>query len=76
MAELFLPALQEEVRRSRCDEFARAVVKRRGGDPNNPAELEKAWGEARSLAEKSRLGTDLDAMEILAQRHGVIPKLS
>ncbi|HRZ58039.1 MAG TPA: SIR2 family protein [Candidatus Paceibacterota bacterium] len=70
-AELFLPALREEVRRSRCDNFARVLVKRRGGDPNSPAELEKAWGEARSLAEKSELGTDLDAIEVLAQRHGV-----
>lgn len=72
-AEIFLPALVEKVRRIDADKLVDLIIKKRAENPDNPRVEEKdsIWLEARNIAQKSELGDDIQAVEVLAEREGV-----
>lgn len=70
-AELFLPALVEQVRRVGAEDMARKIVEKRGGNPDDDQEIDNLWEQAKIIARKTEQGNEVEAVEALADAEGV-----
>ncbi len=70
-AEVFLPALRECADQAAARRIAVLIVTKKGGDVNDPSQLRQIFEESNLLAKKSGLGSDIDAMYLLAEKYDI-----
>ena len=56
----------------RGDALARRIVLKKNGNPDNPDELAAVWEEAKTASAGTGLGDQVEALEVLAERYGVL----
>jgi hypothetical protein len=70
-AEVFLPALVEQVRSAKAEKLVAALLRKRRLDPEDPNEVDKIYREIRALPSYERVASEADEIVALAKLEGV-----
>lgn len=70
-AEDFLPALVEQVKRTKAQDLVPLILNKRGGDSKSHEEQENLWALARRKAQESGVGDEYDSMRGIARMEGL-----